>query len=236
MDTDMDSGDDVSHTEPFHRGCAPPHTVLRLDLVDRDLTENLKKFPTEREFLFDTTAERECVRDVEENLCYVGADHDAAGIDQKKTYVFPDENIITVVPNVSVAAERMIARDVKEKPCYICLDFDTQHKSTAEFDKKQTHELPDGNIISVGAGRFRCVEVLFQPCSGIHDTSFQNVTKCDVDICKDLYDNVVHPGATTIFQRMVERMAYDLTALATSTMRSRWLLVRIRGSIVSTSS
>merc|ERR1712136_231081 len=103
----------------------------------------------------------EKVRDVKENLCYVGAENDTelttAGIDQK-TYVFPDENIVTVVPNVSVASERMIARDVKEKPCCICLDFDTEHKSTVEFDKKKTYELPDGNIISVGAGRFRCVE------------------------------------------------------------------------------
>ena len=126
--------------------------------------------------------------------------------------------------NVSVAAERKIARDVKEKPCYICLDFDTEHKSTAEFDKKKTYELPDGDIISVGAGRFRCVEVLFQPGSGIHDTSFQYIMKCDVYIRKDLYDNVVPPGGTTIFQRMVERMMNELTALATSTMRSRWLL------------
>ena len=47
MDNVMDSGDDVSHTVPFHRGYAPPHTVLRLDLVGRDLMENLMKFPSE---------------------------------------------------------------------------------------------------------------------------------------------------------------------------------------------
>ena len=30
-------------------------------------------------------------------------------------------------------------------------------------DLPKTHELPDGNIITVGAKRFRCAEVLFQP-------------------------------------------------------------------------
>ena len=120
--------------------------------------------------------------------------------------MFPDENIVTVVSNISVPAERMIARHVKEKPCYICLDFDTEHKSIAEFDKKQTYELTDGNIVSVGAGRYRCVEVLFQRCSGIHCSSFQKVMKYDVDIRKDLYDNVVLLSGTTIFQTMVERM------------------------------
>ena len=80
--------------------------------------------------------------------------------------MFPDENIVTVVPNVSVAAERKIARDVKEKPRYICLDStQSTNRPTADTDKKKTFELPDENIITVGAKRFRCVEVLFQPCS-----------------------------------------------------------------------
>ena len=36
--------------------------------------------------------------------------------------------------------------------------------------------------------------------SGIHDTSFQSNMKCDVDIRKDLYANVVLSGGTTMFQ------------------------------------
>merc|ERR1712187_1032834 len=63
-----------------------------------------------------------------------------------------------------------------------------------------TYELPDGNIITVGSERFRCPEVLFQPsfigkeASSIHDTTFQSIMKCDVDIRKDLYANVVLSG------------------------------------------
>ena len=169
-------GDSVSHTVPFYRGYAPPHAVLRLDLAGRDLTENLMKFPTERECPFATTAERECVWDVKENPCYVGA------------------------------------------------DYDTELKSTAEIDKEETNEIPDGNIIIVGAERFRCVEVLFQPFSRIHGTSFQNNMKCDVDFHKEAYANVVPLGGTAIFQGIVEHMTKELTVLASSTMRSRWLL------------
>ena len=49
------------------------------------------------------------------------------------------------------------------------------------------------NNITVGAERFRCAEVLFQPsfigeeASGFRDTSFQDITKCDVDLRKNLY-------------------------------------------------
>merc|ERR1711976_873561 len=108
----------------------------------------------------------------------------------------------------------------------IALDFDTEMKAATETsDKEKTYELPDGNIITVGSERFRCPEVLFQPsfvgkeASGIHDTTFQSVMKCDVDIRKDLYSNVLLSCGTTMFAGIGERMTKELTALAPSTMK-----------------
>merc|ERR1712122_321905 len=123
----------------------------------------------------------------------------------------------------------------------------TEMKSAAESsDKEKTYELPDGNIITVGSERFRCPEVLFQPsfigkeASGIHDTTFQSIMKCDVDIRKDLYANVVLSGGTTMFTGIGERMTKELTALAPSTMKikvvappERKYSVWIGGSILS---
>ena len=64
-------------------------------------------------------------------------------------------------------------------------------------DKEKMYEFLDGNIFTVGSKRLRCLEVSFQPsfvgkeASGIHHTTFQSITKCDVDILKDLHSNVV---------------------------------------------
>jgi hypothetical protein len=67
--------------------------------------------------------------------------------------------------------------------------------------------------------------VLFQPsfigkeASGVHDCTFQTIMKCDVDIRRDLYANIVMSGGTTMFQGIAERMTKELTALAPSTMK-----------------
>ena len=51
-------------------------------------------------------------------------------------------------------------------------------------------------MITIGNERFRCPEALFQPSflgmesCGVHETSYNSIMKCDIDIRKDLYANI----------------------------------------------
>merc|ERR1712107_596497 len=53
---------------------------------------------------------------------------------------------------------------------------------------------------------------------GIHRTVYDSIMKCDVDIRKDLYENVVLSGGSTMFEGIDKRLEKELSALAPSTM------------------
>jgi hypothetical protein len=72
--------------------------------------------------------------------------------------------------------------------------------------------------------RIKCPELLFCPSlmdletEGIHKFTHDCIIKCDYDIRKDLFKNIVMAGGSTMFFGMKERMRKEIQALAPSPM------------------
>mmetsp|Transcript_4149 Transcript_4149/g.6118 ORF Transcript_4149/g.6118 Transcript_4149/m.6118 type:complete len:375 (-) Transcript_4149:75-1199(-) len=121
----------------------------------------------------------------------------------------------------TTTAEREIVRDVKEKLAYVAQDYQSElSKAENSTSCEQEYDLPDGSKMTVGAERFRCAELLFQPSfignemTGIHETTFNSIQKCDIDIRKDLYQNIVLSGGTTMFPGIETRLENEITKMA----------------------
>jgi len=171
----MEAGDGLTHTMPICHGHALPHAMLSLNFAGRGLTDYLMQLLAAHGHILSSEGEREIVRNIKENHCFVALD-----------------------------------------------PTDTGNHSQAEC-------LLGINAVTLRSERFECPEVLFKPhimktlnvdeARGIHSMVFESIQKCDVDLHKDLYSNVVLSGGTAKLEGLAQRMTLELQKLVHPSMR-----------------
>lgn len=81
--------------------------------------------------------------------------------------------------------------------------------------------------MTVGSERFRCPEVLFDPnligleAKGAHHLVNDTICKCDIDVRRELYNNIVLSGGTSMFEGMQARLQKEISDMAGSAIKVR---------------
>ena len=98
----LESGDGVTQAFPVYEAYTIKQGIRRRNLGGSDVTAWMTKLLAEKDHVFNTTAEKEIVRDLKEKLCYVALDFDAemknaeTSSEINRSYQLPDDNIITI--------------------------------------------------------------------------------------------------------------------------------------------
>lgn len=56
---------------------------------------------------------------------------------------------------------------------------------------------------------------------GFHELCFNSIKKCDIDVRKELYANILMSGGTTMFKDINERLTKEMIALGNSNVKVR---------------
>jgi len=189
----VDLGDGVCHAVPIYEGYVLRHAIQRTNIGGRDITTYLARLLMHhRGVALTTTAEKEIVRDIKEKLCYVSLD-----------------------PEAELAAIYGESERVKE---YFA---GAPPAGAEEAVKPQPAEytLPDGSTVTLLEERFLAPEVLFAPGligrdePPVHEIIFDAIMACDIDVRRDMIENIVVTGGSSLFPGLKERLEKEVNAM-----------------------
>lgn len=120
---------------------------------------------------------------------------------------------------ISVPPHHVIRR-IKEERCYVSLNFEIEDLKASH--KIFGYKLADGTYINLRDEVFKCPEALFQPdiwekgkkLLGIHKLCHEAIQKCDPELRKELYGNIITSGGSTMFKGFEERMEKEMRSSA----------------------
>ena len=111
---------------------------------------------------------------------------------------------------------------IKEKLCRVSLNYENELNDNNTNEIK--YKLPDGKEVNLNKELFICPELLFEPkligmeIPGIHMQMYNSIMKCENDLRKELYSNIILAGGNTLLNDFHERIHQEIECLAPSSL------------------
>lgn len=202
----IDCGYQITQLTPIYEGHLLPHASRILNVGGHHVTENLQDLGYEN----GKITEYDDCQTIKETRGFIAA----MGVVQEfeKAAFRHDQLIPIYLRSITRNYSAFTPIDVERR----CNEYCGGHYKFIRGIFK--YELPDGNIIELQGELFQCTEVLFHFSRnsrfvekiGIPHALAESINKCDVDIRKDLWGNVVIAGRGSLFENFAERLESEL--------------------------
>jgi actin len=99
------------------------------------------------------------------------------------------------------------ANDIKEKSFYLSQDLSNEEAS------EETFRLPDGRSVTLSKEKYAIPEELYassMELCGVHEYLFNTLFRCDPDLRRELFGNVVLSGGTSLLPGFAARLEKEM--------------------------
>ncbi|KAH9456998.1 hypothetical protein Pst134EA_020901 [Puccinia striiformis f. sp. tritici] len=203
----LDSGDGVTHSVPVYEGFSIPHSIRRVDLAGRDITNQLQLLLRKAGYNFLTSSEKEIVRIMKEKTCYVALNP----VKEEKDHHHVGGG---ASGGASGAAGGTAGTGVGGGG-----SGGASGSGGIGYGRGEDFKLPDGSVVRLGPERFRATEILFNPeligeeFPGIHQVVVDSINRTDLDLRKHLFHNIILSGGTTLCKGFGDRLLFEVKKL-----------------------
>ncbi|KAH9810812.1 actin family [Melampsora americana] len=218
----LDSGDGVTHSVPVYEGFSIPHSIRRIDLAGRDITNQLQLLLRKAGYNFLTSSEKEIVRIMKEKTCYVALNP----IKEEKDH----HHVVGTGGGGGGAGGGGGGAGGAGGGGAGGIGASggggagggggTGGSGGAGLGRGEDFKLPDGSVVRLGPERFRSTEILFNPeligeeYMGIHQVVVDSINRTDLDLRKHLFHNIILSGGTTLCKGFGDRLLFEIKKLA----------------------
>ena len=120
----LDSGDGVTHCIPVSDGAILKHSIERMDIAGRHITEYLVRLLQKKGYAFNSSADFDFVRELKEKYCFVSNDIENDRKLERETSFYNSYHLLPDETRIRISDEKFEAPEILFNPSLIGKEYD----------------------------------------------------------------------------------------------------------------
>ena len=120
----LDSGDGVTHCIPVSNGAILNHTIERMDIAGRHITEYLVRLLQKKGYAFNSSADFDFARELKEKYCFISNDIESDRKLERQTTFYNTYHLLPDETRIRISDEKFEAPEILFNPSLIGKEYD----------------------------------------------------------------------------------------------------------------